>query len=846
MQYSVVSVYHGQAITPVYVQSNAPVTLTCTADDQATTLTWTGPGGTLYVTGTTVEAGLDDGVKPRISARHTGGSYTLTFTEFRSSDTGIYTCTVDGTADIQMVVTQGVTSARPVYTRLGGTKTLQCNYTGGRASWSVTSILFIYTIGAQMNPDIQDSLRTRLNVTTQDATYNLQISDVQLTDIREYKCSIVLTDTFYHLLLYIPPAFPVIENTVSVGGQNRTIGTEDTNITLTCNARGGVPVNNVSWIKDGATLVTSENTVQYTKVLTRTDDRAIYTCQSNSPALTSPQTTSVLVYLDLKPRQPTISDRLSQTENRNLQVVCVSTGSRPAADIEWNVGGTRLSNNPTEVKVKDIASDTYTVTSTLSLPVTRQDNGKSVYCIASNQVLSGGIKSVRHSITVLYPPDIHVNYTNTTYTSSHRVLTCVPDGNPDTYQFGQWRHTAEDGTEIRHLTGSSSPLQSVLTLPDPGVTRRYEDTGYYVCEASNNIPDSSFYNSGSVFLTVEAPPVVVTKNIVVKIQIGNNATIEVEFYSQPAVSSSDVTWTRGPGRILPPDRSAVSLGSRSLLMSFYGEDVKVKGYIAALTINTLTEEDFGDYTVTIENSLGTTNHTVALLIAGPPLTPLYLLQKRVTSSSITVQWIRGSDEEQVQTFVISYKSDVIMDYSDLDAIPDSQESVMSYTIEGLTPDTTYYIRLYSQNDIGLSDQISANISTNFGDDCTEKLHSTTAALISVSVLCVVVVVIAVTLIVVIYRRLLSGCFTGGNNVPPHEQELTQHSIKDTRNEQAQIEESKSHYQELNPNEIQQPSPYEDISGGNEDAITENERKNYEPLQGVSVTHEYEQLQVDEG
>ncbi|XP_069119297.1 kin of IRRE-like protein 3 [Argopecten irradians] len=553
----------------------------------------------------------------------------------------------------------------------------------------------------------------------------------------------------------------------------------------------------------------SNNTVEYTQVFTRADDRTLYTCQSSSPALTSPQTTSVLVYLDLKPQQSTVLSPSSQTENTDLQVVCVSTGSRPAADIEWNVGGTWLSSNPEEVKVLDTSTDTYTVTSSLSRRVTRQDNGKSMYCRVSNRALSGGIESVRQTITVLfgpdsvsitgnrvvvadgtdtltltcttqeynrhvhitwyngttrisntaavtntsgsyggfistqvlqlvpdryqdgnvvrcvvqnedvtlgektdsvtldiryrpflmltarpaekviegseleircevdsnpaqsfitwskvggqlppevdvtsgviripsthqtdsgiyrcvavnsvgseedtividiyYPPNVIVRYTNTTYISQNRVLNCDPEGNPDTYQFGSWRHTSESGTEIRQLNGSSSPLQSVLTLPDPGMTRRYEDTGYYTCRASNNIPDSSFYSSGSVLFVVEAPPVISSNVTKTKGKTGENIEIEVEFYSRPAVSSSNITWTRGPNRVLPSGKFVISLEIRNINTSFHGVDIQVEGYAAVLKINEIAEGDFDIYTVSIENGLGTVNMSIKLINTG--------------------------------------------------------------------------------------------------------------------------------------------------------------------------------------------------------------------------------------
>ncbi|XP_069119323.1 hemicentin-2-like, partial [Argopecten irradians] len=392
----------GNTVTPVYVQITNPVTLTCPADDQATNLTWTGPGGHLWVTGTTVEDGVDGGSIPRISANHSGGSYTLTLTQVWAKDTGVYTCTVDGTVGLQMVIVQGGMLVNVGYTGRGLTATLPCSYNGGPAEWSVTSpTVFLYTSGSDINPSLPESTRTRINVVWGDSDYALQITDVQLSDIREYRCVFGYRSIFYYLLLYITPRFPEVENTVMLDGQNITRGVEDANLTLTCNAHGGTPPSTVSWIRDNTTLVTWGTKAQYTKMFTRNDDKSLYICQSSSPALSSPQTTSVLVYLDLKPYIPHLSPYSSPVENTDIQIVCESVGSRPAADIEWNVGGTWLSINPGEVKVLDTSTDTYTVTSSLSRRVTRQDNGKSVYCRVSNRALSGGIESVRQTITVL-------------------------------------------------------------------------------------------------------------------------------------------------------------------------------------------------------------------------------------------------------------------------------------------------------------------------------------------------------------------------------------------------------------------------------------------------------------
>ncbi|XP_069114877.1 nephrin-like isoform X2 [Argopecten irradians] len=704
----------------------------------------------------------------------------------------------------------------------------------------------------------------------------------------------------------------------------------------------------------------------------------------------------------VKPQQPTVSAHNPQSENTDLQVMCVSTGSRPAAVIEWNVGGTWLSSNPDEVKVLDSSTDTYTVTSSLSRRSTRQDNGKSVYCRVSNRALSGGIESVRQTITVLfgpdsvsitgnrvvvadgtntltltcttqeynrhvhitwyngttripntaavtntsgsyggfistqvlqllpdryqdgnvvrcvvqnedvtlrertasvtldvsyrpilmltarpgekviegseleircdvdsnpapssitwsrvggqlppdfdvtsgvlripsthrtdrgtyrcvavnsigsdedtividiyYSPDVIVKYTNTTYISQTRLLTCDPEGNPDTYQFGSWRHKSESGTEIRQLNGSSSPLQSVLTLPDPGMTRRYEDTGYYTCRASNNIPDSSFYSSGSVLFVVAAPPVISSNVTKTKGKTGENIEIEVEFYSRPAVSSSNITWTKGPNRLHPAGKFVISLEIRTINTSFHGVDIQVEGYAAVLKINEIAEGDFDIYTVSIENGLGTVNMSIQLINTDPPSPPLYMLQKDVTSSSITVQWIPDPRRDQGDTYIIGHRpaeSDVTT-YSN--AIPDDMEPVMAYTIDGLSANTLYYITVQSQNSDGSSQplMISASTTASTDNDCSKcELYTTGVALIAVSSVFLLVVVVVVVVMVIKIRKI-----NHRNKPDTQEIEFSKKALSDTGYSAEGTESSKYVNTDITTANTESVSVYEDIA-----------------------------------
>ena len=67
-------------------------------------------------------------------------------------------------------------------------------------------------------------------------------------------------------------------------------------------------------------------------------------------------------------------------------------------------------------------------------------------------------------------------------------MTCVPDGNPQSYTYNKWQHKSKYGALIRELDGGHN---GVLTLPSIPVEDRYQDSGEYVCTAGNGIVGSN-------------------------------------------------------------------------------------------------------------------------------------------------------------------------------------------------------------------------------------------------------------------------------------------------------------------------------------------------------------------
>jgi hypothetical protein len=82
-----------------------------------------------------------------------------------------------------------------------------------------------------------------------------------------------------------------------------------------------------------------------------------------------------------------------------------------------------------------------------------------------------------------------------------RTLTCIPVGNPQSYTYYKWQHKSKYGVLIRELGGGTN---DVLTLPSIPVENRYQDSGEYVCTASNGIvgKDGKMKQTGSGYVII--------------------------------------------------------------------------------------------------------------------------------------------------------------------------------------------------------------------------------------------------------------------------------------------------------------------------------------------------------
>lgn len=69
-----------------------------------------------------------------------------------------------------------------------------------------------------------------------------------------------------------------------------------------------------------------------------------------------------------------------------------------------------------------------------------------------------------------------------------RAIQCMAQGEPDNVTYFRWEHRSIFDEHIRYLSGTND---GILRLLDFNISARYQDTGYYLCNVSNGIPDKN-------------------------------------------------------------------------------------------------------------------------------------------------------------------------------------------------------------------------------------------------------------------------------------------------------------------------------------------------------------------
>ncbi|XP_069559970.1 cell adhesion molecule 4 isoform X2 [Brachyistius frenatus] len=224
-------------------------------------------------------------------------------------------------------------------------------------------------------------------------------------------------------------------------------------------------------------------------------DEGGYFCQLYTDA-THHQVATLSV--SVPPETPTVEVKQEAVEGGEVELTCMSPRSKPAATLRWMRNGREI---PGVVSQQDMGK-TFSVSSTIRIPVERKDNGAALSCEAFHPALTGQ-KRVRHyRLDVYFAPTVRIVPPSGILREGDSLsLTCSVSGNPlpRNIQWSKINDTLPERAEI------SGPTLQISRLSQ-------SHNGTYLCQAQNNYGRAAdhytllVYDPGAVVETHSAVP----------------------------------------------------------------------------------------------------------------------------------------------------------------------------------------------------------------------------------------------------------------------------------------------------------------------------------------------------
>ncbi|RWS30409.1 nephrin-like protein, partial [Leptotrombidium deliense] len=414
--------------------------------------------------------------------------------------------------------------------------------------------------------------------------------------------------------------YPAGQPEISGFTDGETVRMGDT-VTLVCRSRGGNPLAQLVWKKNGEQVDFSYTTVagresinSYSFIVDASDNNAVYS---------------------FAPAKVTITGPAEAKAGENVTMTCKTDKSNPAAELSWVVDGRPLIAK----NVVTVASAGGWVTSAnVTIAITNQDrNMKMFSCYAVNQALGETIVETsvlsvlsgnNYMLHCLDPPDapsiFGYSESSSIRAGSLQRLTCVVHGGNPLPEL-KW---FKENEEIK--TGSTSSINgNVVTNELTIVTKDADNGALYRCEAhSSAITNKSLENS--VRLTVLFPPLNV--NIQMKPKVPKaGSKVDLICESGSSNPESEINWFRN-GLPVSGRRDGV-----------FGAPFGGTATRNILTMNVTSEDNGAVYTCQATNQgLGSSVHDAVTLnvlykpeFTNLPFTQFDLIEGDSTSVNLT-------------------------------------------------------------------------------------------------------------------------------------------------------------------------------------------------------------------
>ncbi|XP_046558354.1 protein turtle homolog B-like [Haliotis rubra] len=563
-----------------------------------------------------------------------------------------------------------------------------------------------------------DRLEYRGNITARNVTFTL--SNIQTSDAGTYTCgaggsAIVIQNCGQKLIVLGKPTTPGRPPVSTTPVYNQPV-------TLTCSSNSTtVPADHgltltYTWQRDNTDISVTSPGSPYTFTVSSRDSHN-YRCRAReSRGLESEWSQVYNMEPQYGPYQISLTPSTSSynvTEHQALPSITCSALCRPGCSYRWLHNGTVFSSE-----------------AVLQGQADRSKSG-SYRCQPSNT--HGSSDSVTVSFDVQYPADISIFNGNShsgsvTVNESYSVtLRCQIDSNPRSVI------RLLNGTE--ELTRADNSLTATYRLESADCRQR----GNYSCTATNNIGAPV---TRRVELLVQCSPRLDdSKQLKFATTLGGDVTVSVSVLAYPPPT---FTWSR-----------VISISQDLTGSSSPASDISIT---ASVHLTNLQQQDFGDYSLTVGNGVGSpVTYTVSVVPVGPPQTPTQFRDlDNATTSSVWLSWLPGFNGGHPQMFPIEYRQFATRTWTVYKSYDDTGE-MMVVEVTGLISGGIYIIRLHAKNHYGNSDGYVLVESVTAGDPPDQQKLE--ASCISTGVLAgatvgtfLLTLLIGGTVLIVLYRK----------------------------------------------------------------------------------------------
>ncbi|XP_036391941.1 cell adhesion molecule 1b isoform X2 [Megalops cyprinoides] len=204
-------------------------------------------------------------------------------------------------------------------------------------------------------------------------------------------------------------------------------------------------------------------------------DEGRYVCQLYTDP---PQEAYADITVLVPPGNPIIEAREEiVSEGNETEITCTTMGGKPASSIRWMKGDEELEG---ELTVEETYDRMYTVTSRLTLTVTKEDDGIPVVCIVDHPAVKDF--QAQKYLEVQYKPEVKIIVEfpeGLTREGENLELTCQAKGKPQPQQIN-WVKVDDDVPSHAVITGTDLLIENL--------NKSYNGT--YRCVASNSVGES--------------------------------------------------------------------------------------------------------------------------------------------------------------------------------------------------------------------------------------------------------------------------------------------------------------------------------------------------------------------